>query len=145
MSYEDKFEVNVDEKANVLEVDVEVVCRPPHCGVSFYDISIVLVKLKKLGYTFQEKDCLQNPGTVRSDDGRQGNKKTYKFRLKGKVNKPFVKKTKPPVTTKPAEKAKKVEVPVEKAIEEAPPPPTKKINTKTTSDVLKEYAKKKNN
>ena len=141
MSYEDKFEVSVDETANVLEVQVEVVCRPPWVGVSFYDLSIIIAKLKKLGYDVSEKDCLENLGTVRSDDGRLGNKKTYKFKLKGKTKKATIKKTPPPAATKPVKGIKKeVKLPIKEA-----EPLTKEVSTKTTSDVLKEYAKKKNN
>jgi len=77
----DEFEVNFDEKTNILNVHVNVDARPQWQGISYYDITRVLTELKKLNYKVSERDCFDKSRPVRSDDGERNASGVWKFKL----------------------------------------------------------------
>ena len=131
---EDKFEVKLDESTNILYAHVEVFKKPTHLGISFYDFSIVMSKLKNLGYDVSEGNCISRSRPVRSDsDDRRGppgekySKATWKFQLTPNIEEETV--LKPPPAKKASKKASKKT--------------SKKTSRQTTKSVLKSYNKKR--
>jgi len=99
---QDKFEVSIDEKTNILSVYVEVDARPHWKGFSYYDISRVLAELKKLNHNVSEKNCLDKSRPVRSDDGERNTSGVWRFKLpKQKIVQPPKPKVIKPKVIKP--------------------------------------------
>ena len=129
-----KLDVEYDKKSGLLYATLSVPSIPRARGIKVYTLDDILVMLEKQGFDLTKKDCINKTiGTV-ATNRFASTKGTWTFRLTSNETKPEdkpevkveKKQDTPPDLPKPAEKKK-----------------TRKTRTKkTTSDVLKESAKK---
>ena len=126
----DKFEVIVDKKTNTLHVNVEVHNKPEWQGISYYDTTRVINKLKKQGYSVTSKSCIDAGRKARSDSGNREkyDKSKWVFKLLD-------------VVEDIKQEEKKATPPKQSVVQKQKP--AKKAPQKTTADVLKNYKTKK--
>jgi len=136
-----KLDVDFDKDSGLLYATLTVPSVPKARGLKTYDVNKVLEMLEKQGFNLTVKDCISKTHGFVATNRPSSTKGVWTFRLASKQSTEKVEVEKVEV--------EKVEVEKVEAEELSAAPPTKKKKTRksrtkkpTTSDVLKEYAKK---